>query len=139
MAEQAGFTNQVFVLAGTVAMTGSTGAKINGVDNSTLSKLVDLLEITQFGDAYKKRKGGLKDTSFSISGNYDPADTLGQLVLIPGNEVMIGHYPQGTTVAGLQVQAIVENFEIAADAAGKQTFTCSLQGQVVPVALPLRP
>lgn len=139
MAEQAGKTNVVYVLAGTSAMTGSTGAKVNGVDSTTYNHLCNILDISQFGEDYNKRLAGKKDTNFSLSGNYDPADTNGQLELVPGDSVYIGIYPQGTTVAGTQVPAIVESFETSFDANGKQTFSCSLQGNGAPVALPLRP
>ena len=138
MAELAGKTNQVWALAGSTAMTNSTGAKVASVDSSGWKALCDLLEITAFGDAYKNRLAGLLDTSVTISGNYDPGDTTGQNILIPGNTVFIGIYPQGTTVAGKQVKAIVESFEITAAVGDKQTFSCSLQGLAAPVALPLR-
>ncbi len=136
MAEQAGNTNIVYILTGSTAMTDSTGAKVLGVDNSTYSRLCDLLEITQFGDAYKNRMAGLKDTSVSLSGNYYPGDTTGQEELEPGDTVFIGVYPQGTGVAGSQVKAIVENFEQSSDVTGKQTFSASLQGIAAPVTLP---
>lgn len=138
MSEVAGFTNQAWILAGSTAMTNSTGAKISGIDNSTYSQLCDMLEITQFGDTYKNRMGGLKDTSVKISGNYYPGDTNGQDIIIPGNTVFIGVYPQGTGVAGKQVKAIIESAEISADVGGKQTFTASFQGCAAPVSLPLR-
>jgi len=139
MAEVAGFTNQVWAIAGATAMTNSTGAKMLGVDSSTYSQLCDILEITAFGDTYKNRMGGLKDTTFSVSGNYYPGDTTGQEILIPGNTVFIGVYPSGTGVAGKQVKAIVESFEISAAVADKQTFSASLSGIAAPVSLPLRP
>lgn len=138
MAELAGKTNIVYVLAGASAMTGSTGAKVLGVDDSTYNQLCDLLEITQFGDTHKKRLGGLKDTSLTISGNYDPADTTGQKVLEDnvGNAVFIGVYPQGILVAGKQVQAFVSNFDLSMNVGDKQTFSCPLEGTAAPVTLP---
>lgn len=139
MPEQAGKTNQVWAIAGAVAMTGSTGAKVLGVDNSTFAKLCEMLEITQFGDDYKKRMGGLKDNTFSFSGNLYVGDTTGQDIMIPGNSIYIGTYPSGTTVAGTQIPAIVESFEVSSDVNGKQTFSCTIASNGAPVALPLRP
>ena len=140
MAEQVGKVNQVWVLAGATPIANNTGAKVNGVDNSSFNRLSDMLDYSQFGDSYHDRKAGLSDTSVTISGNYDPADTNGQNILDnPGVEVHIGVYPSGTAVAGKQVNALVESFEISADATGKQTFSCTLQGIAAPVALPLRP
>lgn len=139
MAELAGKLNQCFILSGSVAMTGSTGVKINGIDSSTWNQLCDLLEISQFGDTYKNRMGGLLDTEASVKGNYDPLDTNGQNILAPGATCFIGIYPQGTAVVGKQVKAIVESVEIAADVTGKQTISASLKGLAAPVPLPLRP
>jgi hypothetical protein len=138
MAELAGNLNQVWVLTGSTAMENNTGAKVLGVDDSSYNQLCDLLEITQFGDTYKNRLAGLKDTSVSLAGNYYPGDTTGQDELVPGDTIYIGIYPQGTTVAGKQVKAIVESFEIKAGAQDKQTFSCSIQGIAAPVALPVR-
>jgi len=140
MAELAGRLAPIFVLAGTTAMTGATGAKVNGADNASYQRVADLLEITQFGDTSKKRIKGLMDTTFNVSGNYDPLDTTGQNVLDNvGGEVFIGVYPQGTGVAGKQVRSLIESFEISMDPQGKQTFNATLQGVADPVALPLRP
>jgi hypothetical protein len=138
MAELSGALNQVWVLTGTSAMANNTGAKVLGVDDSSFNALCDLLEITQFGDSYKNRMAGLKDTSVSLSGNYYPGDTTGQDELVPGDTIFIGIYPQGTAVAGKQVKAIVESFEIKAGVADKQTFSCSIQGIAAPVELPAR-
>jgi len=138
MAEVAGFTNQVWALAGATAMVAGTGAKVEGVDNSSFGKLCDILDITAFGDTYKNRLAGLKDTSMSISGNVYVGDTNGQNIMIPGNTIHIGVMPSGTAVAGTQVKAIVESFETSAAVDGKQTFTASFSCIAAPVALPIR-
>ena len=114
---------------------GGDGAKVNGVDNATLNKLADILEITQFGDTHKKRMAGLKDSNVSLSGNYDPDDTNGQLVLEPGDDVWVALFPQGTTESGTQVKMIVENFEQSAAVDGKQEFSSSLQGNGAPATI----
>jgi len=138
MAEVAGKTNLVYAVAGATAMLTSTGAKIAGVDNSTFGKLCDILDITAFGDAYKNRIAGLLDTTISISGNVYVGDATGQDILIPGNTIFIGVYPSGSAVAGTQVKAIVESFEVSSEVAGKQTFSAAFQCIAAPVALPLR-
>jgi hypothetical protein len=117
-------------------MAEGTGAAIKGVDNQSYGMLCDILEITAFGDTYKKRMAGLKDSSFTISGNVYTGDTTGQDVLIPGNAVMIGAHPSGKAVAATQIPAIVESFEVSVDVAGKQTFSCTLAANGAPVAMP---
>lgn len=137
--EVAGLDNIVYILAGDVAMTNSTGAKIQGIDDYTYSHLCNLLDISQFGDSYAKRKAGQKDASIKLAGNYYSGDTNGQAVLVPGASVYVGAYPQGTGVAGTQIPAIVESVEYGAKATDKQTISVSIQGNGAPVALPLRP
>ena len=139
MPELSGKLNQVWVLSGDTAMTGSTGAKVFGVDNASWNALCTLLEIPQFGDTHMNRMGGLKDTTVSIGGNYDPTDTNGQNVIDAGEVLYVGIYPQGIAVAGKQVKVIVESFEYTSEATGKQAFSASMSGIAAPVALPLRP
>jgi len=138
MAELAGKVNEVYVLTGTSAMTGSTGAKVLGVDDSTFRKMCDMLEITAFGDSNKKRIAGLLDASIDLAGNYYPGDTTGQDILEPGDNVYIGVYPSGPSVAGKQFPGLVETFEIKASAADKQTFSATIQGNGAVVDLPAR-
>ena len=138
MAELAGKLMELRINS-TEMTNGGDGAKVNGVDNATLNKLADILEITQFGDDYKKRIVGLKDSNVSLSGNYDPADTDGQLVLEPGDDVWVALFPQGTTENGTQVKMIVENFEQSAAVDGKQEFSSSLQGNGAPASITSAP
>jgi len=134
MPELPGYKMAVRISA-TEMSNGSDGYKIEGVDNATLNRLADILEITQLGDTYKKRMGGLKDSSVALSGNYRPDDTNGQLALEPGDDVYIAMFPEGTTKAGKQIQMIVENFEHASAADGKQTFSATVQGNGAPAAI----
>ena len=137
MSEIAGRVNVVYVSTSTAAITNVTGVQINGVDNSSLNRLADLLDISQFGDTYRHRLTGLKDLNSSLSGNFDPSD-VGQLMLEPADFVYIGFYPHGSdsSSGATQVAMAVENFERSATADGKQTFSCALQGAGEPVALP---
>ena len=134
MAELAGKLMEVRINS-TEMTDGDGGAKVNGADNTTLNKLADILEITQFGDDYKKRMVGLKDSNVSLSGNYDPADTNGQLVLEPGDDVWVALFPQGTSESGTQIKMIVESFEQSASVDGKQEFSSSLQGNGAPATI----
>lgn len=121
----------VYFLKGTTPMTASTGIKLEGLDNASLSQTADLLEITSFGDEYKKRIPGLKDVSVSISGNYKEQHDE----IEAGDYVMIGMYPNGTENPGKQVLCIVESVEYSADASDKQTISMSLQGAGEPVQI----
>jgi hypothetical protein len=141
MAEVAGKVSKVYVIAGNSAMTGSTGTELK-MDSNGLTQMAEMLDITSFGDNFKKRMPGIKDTGIEASGNYDPADA-GQAILQTaydnGTTVFVGIYPQGTGVAGKQVQCYVESIDIKATATGKQTFAPKFAPIAAPVALPLRP
>lgn len=128
MAEVAGKSNIIKI--GTTS--GAAGTKINGVDNSTFNRLCEILEITQFGNDYKNRMAGVKDTNVSLSGNLDTADTNGQLVLVPGDYVWVQVLPNGS--AGAKIKMIVESFEQKADTS-KQTFSASLSGVEAPTVV----
>lgn len=133
MAEVAGKTNVVYVHP--EAMTNSTGSKITGADNASYKTLCDILDITSFGDTHRRRMAGLLDTEITLSGNIYTGDT-GQGLLIAGNTVFIGCYPQGTAVPSMQVQAIVNSFEASYPVDGKQTFSATFSCIAAPVALP---
>ena len=140
MAEQAGYISRTKILAGSTPMVGAaapTGAYILGVDNRTFAELCDVLDVAAEGDTYKKRIAGQKDTNVSISGTFYSGDTTGQQVLVAGNFVMIGIYPEGPGVAGKQVNAIVTSYEMVSVADGKQTFSASFACNGAPVTLPL--
>ena len=109
------------------------GVLIDGVDNHTYKDLCDMLDISKYGNAYKNRMGGLKDTNVTLSGNYNPSDTTGQLVLVAGDFVWLQVLPDGT--AGKKVKMIVEDFTKQAPVEGKQTFSATLQGVDAPSAV----
>jgi predicted secreted protein len=114
---------------------GGDGAKISGVDDATYNRMAEILEVTEFGDEYRSRIAGLKDTSVDLSGSYDPDDTDGQLELEPGDDVWVALFPKGTSEDGKQIKMIVENFEQSASVDGRQEFSSTLQGNGAPATI----
>ena len=131
MAFLAGSKCSVYFLKGTTPMDGTTGVKIEGLDNASLSQTADMFEITVFGDEYKKRVAGLKDYSISLSGNYEAQHDEIEV----GDYVWIGIYMSGTENPGKQALCIVESVEYGADAGDKQTISFSLQGAGEPIQI----
>ena len=109
------------------------GTLIDGVDNHTYKDLCDMLDISKYGNEYKNRMGGLKDTNVTLSGNYNPSDANGQLKIVPGDFVWLQVLPDGTN--GKKVKMIVEDFTLQAPVEGKQTFSATLQGVEAPSAV----
>lgn len=85
---------------------------VNSVDLSddanslTLDLSVDELEDTAFGDSYKSRIGGLKDSSWSIDFNQDFASSQVDATLFPllGTVVTVATKPVNTTTAATNPQ-----------------------------------
>ncbi len=132
MTELAGYLMEVRVRTEKmVGDGGDDGTIVEGIDNSTLNRLAEILEITSFSDTHKRRLSGIKDSNVSLSGNYIPSDA-GQLLLDPGDDLWVAMFPQGTGEDGRQIKMIVENFEENATADGKQEMSASLQGNGAP-------
>lgn len=127
----AGNKHEVWFLKGATPMDGTSGTKLEGMDNSSLTETADMLEITEFGSEYKKRIPGLKDASASVSGNYkESVDELRA-----GDYVYLGMYPNTPANPGKQLLCIVESVEYSADAGDKQTISLSLQGAGEPIEM----
>jgi len=135
MAKLAGNLHRIWIKA-TEAITDGTGAEVAGVSNSAYNQMADMLDASEVDNPYKERVAGLKDTNFSVTMYFDPADTNGQLVIIPGNTVYVGLYRQGTTVADIQVPCLVESANWTGAVDGMQEYAVSFQGAGAPVALP---
>jgi len=138
MAEVAGYVNEVWILAGSSAMAAGTGAEVLGVDDSKFGRLCDILDISSFGNQYKKKLAGQLDSTFTLAGNIYVGDTTGQDVIVAGASVYVGVMPNGPTVAGTQVPAIVESVDYSYAVAGKQTFSATFACNGAPVELPIR-
>jgi predicted secreted protein len=62
--------------------SGGTYYEIDGLDQASMDRIVDLLETTNLKDTSgeKTRIAGLGDASLSLSGHFESADTNGQTV-----------------------------------------------------------
>lgn len=105
-------------------------SEIDGINDFSFTPSRDTLDTTDFADTSGAhlRLMGLQDTSISISGDYEAADTNGQVVLrdamLNGTSVGLGILFDGTD--GLKVLCYVESFEISAGVEDKVEFSCEL-------------
>lgn len=108
----------------------TTYVVIDGLNDATFSRMADLLDVTDFADTSgtKQRIYGLKDASFSLSGDLEASDTgYAKLETAYGSgaTVYIKYLPNGT--AGWKVGCKVESIEVSGSVDGKAEVSISLQ------------
>jgi predicted secreted protein len=145
MAAHAGHEVQIYLLAGSdadsapanlAAMTG----ELCGADSVSYSTTRESLDKTDFKSTEDARLRflGIKDGSISISGFYDPADTVTAEILVAHTGASDGIvwfnviWDAATTVASL-VKCTVPDWRIEASFDGRVEFSAELQMNGAPV------
>jgi len=112
-----------------VSDAGTTFATIDDLNSCQMTLGGTTHDVTKFGDSFVRRLSGLSDSSYSLSGFFDQADTSGQTIIttakIARTLIWIMLKPNGT--AGWKQQVAVDTLNINSTATGVQEFTCSLQ------------
>jgi len=117
--------------------TGSEGTVRVGATNAVLEirsysveETADTVEDTSMGDGYRTFKTTLKGWSGSVDVFWDELDTTGQGALVPGTEVNIRFYPEGTTTGDVYLtgQAIVTGKTVTGSFDGIVESTITVQG-----------
>lgn len=117
--------------------TGSEGTVRVGATNAVLEirsysveETADTVEDTSMGDGYRTFKTTLKGWSGSVDVFWDELDTTGQGALVPGSEVNVRFYPEGTTTGDIYYtgQAIVTGKTITGSFDGMVESTITVQG-----------
>lgn len=111
--------------------SGGTFVTVKGIKQITFSRDGALIDVSEFGDDWKRNIRGMLDATFDLQGNYEPSDTTGQGVLdaafLASTDVFIQYLPDG--VAGWQMQATITKFstdsgvdkEVSLQVSGNQT------------------
>ncbi len=117
--------------------TGSEGTVRVGATNAVLEirsysveETADTTEDSSMGDTYRSFKTTLKGWSGSVDVFWDELDTTGQGALVPGSEVNVRFYPEGTTTGDIYYtgQAIVTGKTITGSFDGMVESTITVQG-----------
>ena len=122
MAATAGKIALVKLGAATIANIKTANIEIDGVN----------IDVTALGasNGFMSRIQGLLDAKISLAGNYDTADTNGQVALrtafLAGTTISITVLPNG--VNGFTTNAVVTKFAIAADVSKESSLTVDLEG-----------
>lgn len=113
-----------------VSTNGTTWNDVAGLNSASHSTPGNLQETSEFGQDWAKRIYGLLDGTWSLSGNYRPDDTNGQVAirnaLLNDSELHVRVLWDGTT--GVAQPVKVESFEVSAEAAGIVEVSIELAG-----------
>ncbi len=112
---------------GTVKVGANTIAEIRSY---SVEQTADTTEDTTMGDAWRTHKTTLKAWSGTVDVYWDETDTNGQATLVPGAEVTVNFYPEGSTTGDVYLTgtAIVTGKTISASFDGMIESTITLQG-----------
>lgn len=127
MAGKAG-RNALFKVSDTAGGAGSY-TTVGGLKSIQAPRSRNILDDTEFGDAWENSLAGLLSGSFTISGNRDAADAGQQMIedaFEDGTELWAQFLRDGTN--GRKQQVIVENFEEGAEVDGVVPFSATFRG-----------
>lgn len=120
---------------------GSIFNRVAELNDGTMSIDGDNIDITSFGDCTNSlidRIQGLVDSSYSLSGFYDPTDTTGQVLirnaLLNDTQVYVQFLADGTN--GFQQEVKVATFEISATVDGVVNISIDLEGTGAITSIP---
>lgn len=133
MGALAGNKMAVFISTSQITSVGD-GTKIANLSNFSLKKSAESIDISSFGDDFKKLIGGLKSGECTLSGTLD-IDDAGQQIIDVGEVVYLAWFNDGITHDGYSAPFYVSDLEISAEVAGKQEFTATLNLNETPTEI----
>lgn len=137
----AGHACQIAVTTTSTTATFPTD-EATGIKQIDWSPSLDLLDVSDFSSGqFKKKLGGLKDGSVSISGDYEPTNTAigrAQTAAGDGSSVWAQYHFDPTASAGsrgFKVECKVKGFKIAAQVDAAVQFSADFEFTGLPVAI----
>jgi predicted secreted protein len=101
-----------------------------GIKSASIKLGADIVDVSTMGPSFKDKLGGLRDSQWTLAGNYEPADATGQGALrsawLNDTEVWIQILVDG--VSGFKVQVKVSNFAVDSDVGDKVGVSIDLEG-----------
>jgi hypothetical protein len=115
------------VYASTTGLPASWNAIMELKDANLASKAASI-DVSQFGDSFMERILGLKDTSLTLSGFWEPDDTTGQIVIrdswLADSDLYIAVAFDGTN--GFSSKYVCSTFGIQATVAGSTDLSITV-------------
>lgn len=99
------------------------------VNSVSFPREVDSGEVSKFGDGSKKYIVGLKDSTISFEGPWDPAGDAQFAALLGVQDVAFEYYPQGNASGKVKYSgvAIMTSYETSGDLGSPVGYTAELQ------------
>jgi len=113
------------------ATLGGSYAAIDGLNDASLQRAIDLLETTDYADTtgQKTRIPGLGDATISLSGDREQSDTNGQNIVraaaFSKGSIGVQFLPDGTN--GQKALFYVQDYRESGPVADKVSFSFTLQ------------
>lgn len=113
-------------------VAGGAGAynDVTGMKSISMNQSGENLDVTTMTASYIARIQGLKDATYSLSGNWEPTDTNGQVAIrnawLNDSELWVQILPDGSTGFKQQVRVSAFTIEIAVD--GVASVSIELEG-----------
>lgn len=137
----AGHACQVGIMTSSTTATFPTD-EAAGIKQIDYSPSLDLLDVSDFSSGqFKKKLGGLKDGTVSISGDYEPTSTaIGRIQTAAGDgsSVWVNYHFDPTASAGsrgFKVESKVKGFKLSAAVDGVVQFSADFEWTALPVAI----
>lgn len=133
-----GYLQELYVRSDTTAPTGTD--KIDGILSADVTRSADYEETTDTkdGTGYKSRVQTLKDSSISMSGQFEAGDAVQTILRTAygaGTDVYVTHYTDPSQSAGskgFRYKMLVQNYKASTPVNGVGTFSCDLVGNGAP-------
>jgi predicted secreted protein len=113
-----------------VSPDGTTWSVVAEMNDFSFAISGNNIDVSKFTDDFVRRMQGLKDTSVSFSGFFDPTDTSGQVAiraaLLADSDLYVRIKPDGT--AGWSQPVKVSSVEWTASADGAVETSVELEG-----------
>jgi hypothetical protein len=113
--------------------SGGVGfADVDGINSIDIGDSTDMLDTTDFADSsFRRRLAALRDVQIGLSGDYEPGDTNGMVLLKTqydaGAVVYVHFLPTGAYAGGgYEYKMLVSDFSIAASVEDKITVSITL-------------
>lgn len=137
----AGHACQVGIMTSSTTATFPTD-EATGIKQIGYSPSLDLIDVSDFSSGqFKKKLGGLKDGTISLSGDFEPTNTaIGRIITAAGDGSSVWsnyHYDPSASAGsrGFKVECKVKGFTIDAQVDSAVQFKADLEFTGLPVAI----
>ncbi|GAA0360960.1 phage tail tube protein [Bacillus horti] len=113
-----------------VSTDGTSFSEVLQLNEATMTNEGDNQDVSTFGSDFIQRLQGLKDSSYSLNGFYDPSNTAGQVAIrdawLNNTPLYVQFLPDGES--GFEQEVKVSSYEVTASAEGTVEVAIEVEG-----------